>query len=96
MTRQPSHPGALLREIVLPETGLSVTVLARTCGLARNTVSKIVNERGDVTEDIAIRFSRALGSTPSFWLSMQSRYNLWELEKEKLAEYKKIKRVETA
>ena len=96
MNRQPSHPGALLREIVLPEAGLSITELARICGLARNTVSKIVNERGDVTEDIAIRFSRALGSTPAFWLNMQSRYSLWHLEKKKQAEYKKIKRVEAA
>jgi len=96
MNRQPSHPGAMLRELVLPETGLSVTELAEICGLARNTVSRIVNERGDVTEDIAIRFSCALGSTPAFWLSMQSRYNLWKLEKKKQAEYKKIKRVEAA
>ena len=96
MNRQPSHPGALLREIVLPETGLSVTELARICGLARNTISKIVNERGDVTEDIAIRFSRALGSTPAFWLGMQSKFSLWKLEKQKQTEYKKIKRVEAA
>lgn len=96
MNRQPSHPSALLQEIILPETWLSVTVLARTCGLARNTVSKIVNERGDVTEDIAIRFSRALGSTPTFWLSMQAGYNHWRLEKKKLAEYKKIERIEVA
>lgn len=96
MNRQPSHPGALLREVILPETGLTVTDLAGICGLARNTVSKIVNERGDITEDIAIRFSRALGSTPTFWLSMQSRYNLWMLEKSRKPEYKKIKRVEAA
>ncbi|MDH5649222.1 MAG: HigA family addiction module antitoxin [Gammaproteobacteria bacterium] len=96
MDRQPSHPGALLREIVLPETGLTVTQLANTCGLARNTVSKIVNERGDITEDIAIRLSRALGSTPEFWLGMQAKYNLWMLAQENQAEYKKIKRVEAA
>ncbi len=96
MNRQPSHPGALLREVILPETGLTITELAKICGLARNTVSKVVNERGDVTGDIAIRFSHALGSTATFWLSMQSRYNLWDLEKNRQSEYKKIKRVEAA
>ncbi len=96
MNRQPSHPGALLREVVLPETGLTVTELAHICKLARNTVSRIVNERGDVTEDIAIRLSRALGSTPELWLGMQAKYNLWNLEHEKRREYKKIRRVEAA
>ncbi len=96
MDRQPSHPGALLREIILPETGLSVTELARSCNLARNTISKIVNERGDITGDIAIRFSRALGSSPEFWLGMQAKFNLWCLEHAKQSEYRKIKRVEAA
>ncbi|NOZ11582.1 MAG: HigA family addiction module antidote protein [Gammaproteobacteria bacterium] len=71
MARKPSHPGALLREVVLPETRLTVTELAKRCGLTRNTFSKIVNERGDITEDIAIRLSRIVGSMPQFWLNMR-------------------------
>jgi addiction module HigA family antidote len=80
MSRAPSHPGALLREIVLPETGLTVTELAETCGIARNTLSRIVNEKADISEDMAIRLSCALGSSPEFWLTMQSRLNLWKLQ----------------
>lgn len=96
MDRAPSHPGAILREIVLPETGLSVTELARHCGIARNTLSRIVNERADITEDMAIRLSRALGSTPRFWLEMQNRFKLWKLEREREDIYKHIHRVEAA
>jgi len=96
MKRKPTHPGALIREIVLPESGLTVTELARHCDIARNTMSKIVNERADVTEDLAIRLSRALGSTPQFWLGMQGRLNLWKLAQEKKAIYDRIKRVEAA
>ena len=53
----------------------TVSELARRCGVARNTMSKVVNERGDVTEDIAIRLSRVLGSTPRFldWYANQSK-----------------------
>jgi addiction module HigA family antidote len=93
MARKPTHPGALIRNVILPETGLTVSDLARRCGIARNTVSKVVNERGDVTEDIAIRLSRVLGSTPRFWLSMQTNLNLWNLENKNKQEYQKMERV---
>lgn len=93
MARKPSHPGALIRNVVLPETGLTVSELAKKCGVARNTISKVINERGDVTEDIAIRLSRVLGSTPRFWLSMQSNLNLWELEHKNKHVYQKMERV---
>ncbi len=93
MVRKPSHPGALIRNVILPETGLTVSELARRCGIARNTVSKVVNERGDVTEDIAIRLSRVLGSTPRFWLSMQTNLNLWNLENKNKQVYQKMERV---
>ena len=93
MLRKPSHPGALIRNVILPETGLTISELARRCGLARNTMSKVVNERGDVTEDIAIRLSRVLGSSPRFWIGMQTNLNLWQLEQQNKRVYKKIQRV---
>ena len=96
MIRRPSHPGALIRNVILPETQLTVSELAGRCGVARNTMSKLINERGDVTEDLAIRLSRVLGSTPRFWLSMQSKLNLWKLERENKRVYDKIERVHLA
>ncbi len=95
MSRKPSHPGALIRNVILPETGVTVSELARRCGVARNTMSKVVNERGDVTEDIAIRLSRVLGSTPRFWIGMQTNLNLWQLENTNKREYQKMERVTT-
>lgn len=93
MIRRPSHPGALIRNLVLPETRMSVSELAKRCGVARNTMSKVVNERGDVTEDLAIRLSRVLGSSPQFWLSMQSKRNVWDLEQKNKRIYDKMDRV---
>ena len=93
MSRRPSHPGALIRNLVLPETRMSVSDLAKRCGVARNTISKVVNERGDVTEDLAIRLSRVLGSSPRFWLSMQSKLNLWDLEQKNKRIYDNMDRV---
>jgi addiction module HigA family antidote len=93
MIRKPSHPGALIRDVILPETGLTISELARRCGVARNTMSKVVNERGDVTEDIAIRLSHVLGSTPRFWLGMQSNLNLWQLEQKNKRVYQGMERL---
>jgi len=93
MARKPSHPGALIRNVILPETGLTISELASRCGVARNTMSKVVNERGDVTEDIAIRLSRVLGSTPRFWIGMQTNLNLWQLENSNKRVYQKIERI---
>ncbi len=94
MNRKPSHPGALIRNVVLPETGLTVSSLAERCGVARNTMSKVVNERGDVTGDLAIRLSRVLGSTPEFWLTMQAKLNLWLLEQRNGEIYNRMERVQ--
>lgn len=95
MNRKPSHPGALIRNVILPETGLSISSLAERCGVARNTMSKIVNERSDVTEDLAIRLSRVLGSTPQFWIAMQTKLNLWKLEQKNNRIYRRMERVQT-
>ncbi len=93
MSRRPSHPGALIRNVFLPETQMTVRELAMRCGVARNTMSKVINERGGVTEDLAIRLSRVLGSTPQFWLSMQSKLNLWDLEQANKRIYDQMERM---
>ncbi|MGI9302753.1 MAG: HigA family addiction module antitoxin [Gammaproteobacteria bacterium] len=96
MSRRPSHPGALIRNVILPETRLTVSELAKRCGVARNTMSKLINERGEVTEDLAIRLSRVLGSTPQFWLGMQSKLNLWRLEQRNKRIYAQMERIHVA
>ena len=93
MSRRPSHPGPIIRNVILPETQMMINELATRCGVARNTMSKVINERGDVTEDLAIRLSRVLGSTPQFWLSMQSKLNLWDLEQANKRIYDQMERL---
>ena len=76
--RKPTHPGELIREDLLPETGMSQTQLARLMGVSRRTVSEIVNERRRVTPDIAFRLAKVFNSTPEMWLNMQQAVDLWE------------------
>ena len=75
--RPPSHPGLILRSHYLEPLEISVTALAKELRLSRKTVSKILNERGSVTTDVALRLSRAFDTTPELWLNLQSNYDLW-------------------
>ncbi len=95
-TRKPTHPGELIREDLLPETGMSQVRLARLMGVSRRTVSEIVNERRRVTPDIAFRLARVFNSTPEMWLNMQQSLDLWEVRSVHGHEYAKIQPVHEA
>jgi addiction module HigA family antidote len=73
--KNPVHPGAIVKSS-LEELGLSVTGAATVLGVTRPTVSKIVNGRAAISPDMAIRLSKAFGSTPEFWLRLQLNYDL--------------------
>lgn len=95
-TRKPTHPGELIREDLLTETGLSQTKLAQLMGVSRRTVSEIVNERRRVTPDIGFRLAKVFNSTPEMWLNMQQAVDLWEARTIHRREYDKIKPVQEA
>ena len=80
MNRKPTHPGAIIREDYLKPLSLTITELSATIGVSRKTLSKIINERGSVTPDMALRLSRAFDTTPIFWLNLQKNYELWQAE----------------
>jgi len=75
--RAPNHPGAILKRQYLAPLGLPVSDLAKTLGVSRKTVSKIVNGRGSISADMALRLSRAFDTTPQLWLNLQQNYDLW-------------------
>ena len=60
--------------------GVSITDAAQAISISRKTLSKIVNGRGRVTPEIAMRLSIALGSSAESWLGHQAAYDLWQLE----------------
>jgi antitoxin HigA-1 len=77
--KSPTHPGDLLKRRVLPATELSVTEAARRLGVTRQTLNNLVNRKSGVSAEMAIRLSLAFGSTPEFWLTMQTNYDLAQL-----------------
>ena len=75
--RSPTHPGGILKRHYLEPLSLAVSQAADALGVSRKTISKIVNERGDVTPDMALRLARAFGTTPELWINLQMNYDLW-------------------
>ena len=80
--RAPTHPGALLREIVLPELAITQGEFAERLGVSRRTVSEILHERRPVTPDMAIRLGKLLGNGAGIWLRMQQALDVWTLERQ--------------
>lgn len=76
--RVPTHPGGILRRQYMEPLSLTVSALAITLGVSRKTLSKILNERGDLTPDMALRLSQAFKTSPELWLNLQRNYDLWE------------------
>ena len=76
--QSPPHPGGIVKRQCLEPLDLSITRAARGLGVTRQALSELVNERAGVSVDMAIRLSKAFGSTPETWLGMQMAYDLWQ------------------
>ena len=76
--QDPPHPGGIVKRQCLEPLGLSVTRAARGLGVTRQAMSELVNERAEISVDMAIRLSKAFGATPETWLGMRMAYDLWQ------------------
>lgn len=70
------HPGRTIREDILSPLGLSVNALAKELHIPASRLNEIVRGRRGVTADTALRLAQYLGTTPQFWLNLQSIYEL--------------------
>ncbi|HEY0146506.1 MAG TPA: HigA family addiction module antitoxin [Methylovirgula sp.] len=75
---QPSHPGELLREIVIPATGKSKVEIAQLLGISRQSLYDILAERQSITPAMAVRVGKMFGDGPEVWLKMQAAHDLWQ------------------
>lgn len=76
--QNPPHPGGIVKRQCLEPLGLSVTRAARGLGVTRQALSELINERSGVSTEMAIRLSKAFGSSPETWLGLQTAYDLWQ------------------
>lgn len=73
---KPVHPGEILREEFMGPLGLSMNRLALDLRVPATRIAEIVHERRAITPGTALRLARLFGTTPEFWLSLQTHYDL--------------------
>jgi addiction module HigA family antidote len=74
----PPHPGEVLRDLCLDPLGISVTDAAKALGVARKTLSSVLNGRSEISPEMAIRLGKAFNTSPESWMNQQVQYDLWE------------------
>ncbi len=74
--KNPPHPGRSIRQNCLDPLGLNVTEGARVLGVARHTLSRVLNGHAAISPEMAIRLEKAGWSTADFWVRRQSTYDL--------------------
>ena len=74
--KNPPHPGRSIKDNCLEPLGLSVTEAAKVLGVARHSLSRVLNGHAAVSPEMAIRLEKAGWSSAAFWLRRQTSYNL--------------------
>jgi addiction module HigA family antidote len=77
-TRRPTHPGAIIREDVLPALGITQAEFAERLGVSRLSVSDLLHEKRALSPEMALRLAKLLDTTPESWLNMQTALSIWE------------------
>jgi addiction module HigA family antidote len=95
-TRKPTHPGAILREDVLPDMKISVSAFARNLGVSRQTLHAVLSERSGISPEMALRLGALLGNGAQLWVDMQTKFDLWQAEIKLHDVLAKMRRIENS
>ncbi|WP_447969981.1 HigA family addiction module antitoxin [Nitrospira sp. M1] len=87
--KNPVHPGKIIKHSV-DSSGLSITEAAKRLGVTRQTLSRVTNEQTSLSPEMAVRVSKAFGSSVEHWMRMQMAYDLAHVEQ--MAKTIKVKR----
>jgi addiction module HigA family antidote len=79
---KPPHPGEIIHEDYLVPLGMSVNRLAQGLGVGATRLNEVVRGKRGITADTALRLARYFGTSPEFWLNLQSLYDLRMAERE--------------
>jgi addiction module HigA family antidote len=83
----PPHPGTVLREYL---GDMPVSATAEHLGVARVTLSRVLNGRAGISADMALRLSEALATSAEMWTGMQAQYDLWIASRQKRCKVPRI------
>ncbi len=79
--RVPVHPGAFLREDVLPHLEVGKGKFASALGISRQMLHGILSEKHPITIEMAVRLGHVVGNGPNLWINLQHTYDLWHAQR---------------
>jgi addiction module HigA family antidote len=79
---EPTHPGEILREDVLPALRKSQTEIAKLLHVSRQTLHAILSEKAPITPRMAVKIGKLCGNGPELWVNLQAAYDLWHAKRE--------------
>lgn len=82
LLKNPCHPGEILKHEFLEPLGVSPIALAKRLSVPRTRIERLVKEQTGVTPDTALRLSKAFGTTPEFWVNLQTNHDMARVAKE--------------
>lgn len=82
LNRAPMHPGALLRDEILPACGKPKAEIARLLGISRQQLYDILDESRPVSPSVAVRLGKLFGNGPRLWANMQTAFDVWHAARE--------------
>lgn len=77
MIHKPLHPGIIVKDALIDNTGLSVTEAAELLDITRTTLSRLLNGRISISPEMAVRLSKFFGTTVESWINLQAQYDAW-------------------
>ena len=79
----PAHPGEILKELIIEPMELTITDVSEHLNVSRKTLSKVLNARGSITPEMAIRLELAFKKpSADHWLKLQNAYDLWQVREQ--------------
>jgi addiction module HigA family antidote len=79
--KNPPHPGRIVRQECIEPLGLTVTAAAKGLGVTRKALSELLNGKFGISPEMAVRLSKAFGSSPEVWLGLQMDYDLAQVQR---------------
>lgn len=79
--RPPARPGEILDEEFLKPMAMTQVELAKRMKVPIQRVNTVVTGKRAVTAETAILLSRVLGTSPNFWMNLQTNHDLWLAER---------------
>jgi addiction module HigA family antidote len=80
--RIPTHPGKFIQRVYLDELDISAANLASALEINKATMSRLLNEKADLSPTLALKLSEVLGRSAQSWMNMQANHSLAKIEAE--------------